>query len=80
MNCLLCKEPILPFDDARDFADGSKVHAECGLRNVLGGIEHLTAPAGHPTGSCYDGSTLSYRESARQAMVWFKEHGEEVRA
>ena len=39
-------------------------------------IEHLTAPPGHPVGSCYEGSTLTYRQSAVAAWAWLQGHKE----
>lgn len=52
--------------------DGSVVdepwHRECAARSIWGGIEHLTAPEGHPVGSCYNGSKLTYRRSA--VLAW----------
>jgi hypothetical protein len=72
--CLLCSDPIEAGDQGSFFADGSPEHRECSLRSVIGGIEHLTAGP-HAVGTCYDGSTLSYRESAIQAWQWVQEHG-----
>lgn len=45
-------------------------HGECLVRDVMGGIEHLAAPPGHPVGSCYEGSTLTFRQSAVAAYEW----------
>lgn len=77
--CPLCEEPILPDEHLYDgTVNGLPTHSECMLRSVVGGIEHLTAPAGHALGSCYDGSNLSYRESSEQAAAWVAEHGIEA--
>jgi hypothetical protein len=76
-SCLLCDDPIVEGDRGSFMFEGGEagwrkrpVHRECSLRSVMGGIEHLTAPPGHPVGSCYEGSTLSYRESALAAWEW----------
>ena len=50
------------------------MHRECALRNVIGGIEHLTAGP-HAPGTCYDDSELTYRESAQQAWDWVQKNG-----
>lgn len=50
------------------------IHGECLVREVMGGIEHLTAPPGHEHGSCYEGSTMTRRESALAAFAWLREH------
>jgi len=81
--CLLCEEAIRAGDRGvfmpyvgKEASGIAPVHAECELRNVLGGIEHLTAPKGHPVGSCYEGSTLTYRQSAVAAWEWLQSHKE----
>ena len=81
--CLFCEEPIAEGDRGvimRWIAEGQwgvrPVHAECELRDVMGGIEHLTAPPDHPVGSCYEGSTLTYRQSAVAAWAWLHEEGD----
>lgn len=77
--CPLCDEPVLDGEAlSRAKANGLPTHYECALRSVTGGIEHLTAPKGHAIGSCYDGSTLTYRESARAASAWVAKHGIEA--
>ena len=78
--CINCEEPIGP-DDQGSFvgvwAKGSSrqapTHKECSLRSVLGGIEHLTAGP-HKEGTCYEGSTLTYRQSALAAWDWLQSH------
>jgi hypothetical protein len=75
--CLECLEAIAPGD--RGSFIGSEhgpapIHAECQLRAVIGGIEHLTAGP-HPVGSCYEGSALTRRASALAAWEWVAEHG-----
>jgi hypothetical protein len=52
------------------------IHGECFIREVVGGIEHLTAPAGHARGSCYEGSTLTRRQSALAAFAWLRATGD----
>lgn len=74
-DCVLCEEPVVEGDQGTLFTTGEPAHRECSLRSVVGGIEHLTAEPGHALGSCYEGSTLTYRESALQAWKWVQEHG-----
>lgn len=80
-ECLLCEEPIR--DDDRGFMvphltgslfEEKPNHRECLARSIFGGIEHLAAPLGHPIGTCYDNSTLSYRESSLQAWEWLQKN------
>jgi hypothetical protein len=71
--CILCSEPIVEGDLWERYATGQPHHWECGLRAVMGGIEHLTAGP-HAVGTCYEGSTLTYRESAKLAALWLRTH------
>lgn len=75
--CALCAEPIAA-DDQGSFigtmTGPAPVHRECSLRSALGGIEHLTAGP-HVVGTCYEGSTLTYRQSALAAWDWIQTHG-----
>lgn len=79
--CADCKEEIMAGDWGSMIPwmldEGSMVkptHGECLVRSVMGGIEHLTAPPDHRPGTCYDGSTLTRRESAVQAYRWLQEN------
>lgn len=82
VECLLCDEKIVEGDrgvfrfaiDEDGWRVDAAIHRECDLRSVTGGIEHLTAGP-HAVGSCYEGSTLSYRQSALQAWEWVMSHG-----
>jgi hypothetical protein len=81
--CGDCKEEIVLGDWGQmipHLTDGGTIiramHGECLARGVFGGIEHLTAPPGHPVGSCYEGSTLTRRQSAIAAYAWLREHPE----
>lgn len=80
-ECILCEEYIV--DGDRGFMvphligtsfEEKPTHRECVARSILGGIEHLTAPTGHPLGSCYDNTTLTYRESSLQAWDWVQKN------
>lgn len=76
-SCLHCQEPIVDGDRGSfiDTMEGpAPVHRECSLRAVLGGIEHLSAEP-HAEGTCYAGTTLSYRESALAAWDWVQRSG-----
>lgn len=73
VRCGLCEEAVVDGDQGEFWADGKPVHRECGFRAVMGGIEHLKAPEGHALGSCYAGSTLTYRQSALQAWDWWQQ-------
>ena len=80
MPCLWCGEEIVAGDrgefigNAEVFGMQSPVHRECALRQVVGGIEHLTAGP-HEVGTCYEGSTLSYRDSSLAAWDWVQRNG-----
>lgn len=83
-DCLLCDEPIVASDRGLMMTGerGGRwsllpIHRECELRSVIGGIEHLTAGP-HAVGSCYEGATLTYRQSALQAWDWVQQHGIEA--
>ena len=55
-------------------------HEECLFHSLMGGIEHLTAPPDHETGSCYENTTLTYRESGRAALRWYNSGQREAQA
>lgn len=79
--CIFCGEPATDDGERLMAWDGEgwvarSAHVECRYRNVMGGIEHLTADPDHEPGSCYEGSTLTYRESGRAAMQWRASHRE----
>lgn len=86
-ECLLCETPIAPDDEWR-FMNAAffvtdnvvdfklqKVHRECGLRDVMGGIGHLVdhdfwcTTLGDPDGG------RTYRQSALEVDAWIREHG-----
>lgn len=76
-ECVLCDEAIQEGDRGSFLgtpAGYRPVHRECSLRSVRGGIEHLTAGP-HKVGTCYIGSTLTYRQSALQAWEWHRANG-----
>lgn len=73
-SCAHCQEPIADTDQGSFIGTmngPAPVHRECSLRAVLGGIEHLSAGP-HAEGTCYEGTTLSYRESALAAWDWIQ--------
>lgn len=80
--CFDCNEPIedgqwgvaMPFGDTTGWREVS-IHGECEFREIMGGIEHLTAPKDHPVGTCYDNSPYTRRQSAVLAFQWWREHG-----
>ena len=80
-ECLFCSEPIAANDCGMlmpAYEGGevhfAPVHRECSFRNVIGGIEHLTAGP-HRVGDCYKGSTLTYRESSLAAWDYLVNQG-----
>ena len=75
--CALCDEAIGPNDRGSFIGSATgpqPLHAECGLKNAIGGIEHLEAGP-HEAGECYAGSALTYRQSALAAWDWVAKHG-----
>jgi hypothetical protein len=80
-ECLLCGEVVQETDERAEGRwfdmDGvsHKVHRECALREVLGGIGHLTdhnywcVVKGDPNGG------VSYRESAKAVDSWVRQNG-----
>lgn len=84
MDCLLCETAIEEGEDYRSMPYVTKqsttlrhVHADCGLRNVVGGIGHLTDHA-YWCGKMGDPDMgLTYRESALAVRRWIDEHGVE---
>jgi hypothetical protein len=92
MKCLLCDTTVTKAqgskrvyvqgynDDGTPNAEERYVHNECGLREVLGGIGHLTDHA-HWCIEMHDpDGGLSYRKSALAVVEWVKEHGVEAAA
>jgi hypothetical protein len=70
-TCILCGEPVTPLDAMVRYAQGP-VHWECGLRSVVGGINHQNGLC-----SCCGGTLppdpegVSKREAARMAaQMW----------
>jgi hypothetical protein len=81
-TCGSCETPVKPGEWGQLVPHVEKrgvtirpIHGECLVRDVMGGIEHLTAPKGHARGSCYEGSTLTRRESSIAAYAWIRDHG-----
>jgi hypothetical protein len=83
MTCVMCGEWIGPSDETVRVATvedhAAQAHRECMLRNVMGGIGHLTdhvlwcVSRGDPDGG------HTYRESALLVDEWVREHGTEER-
>lgn len=79
--CLLCGEEVTSTDERAQGAwmdetgQRRKVHRECALRNVLGGIGHIED---HQTWCREmrdpDGGR-TYRQSAIEVDAWVREHG-----
>lgn len=71
--CPWCEEPVLPGDQLAPWgADNQATHWECGLRSVVGGLNHLNGLC-----SCCGGTAdpdpvgVSRREAARMAaQAW----------
>jgi hypothetical protein len=85
-HCELCGEPIQVFDqgsfigamhgdNGQLYAVMVPVHRECSLRNVLGGIGHLTNHLVWCTDKHDPDGGYSYRESARLVWDWVSDHG-----
>lgn len=82
-ECLLCQVEIakgepsrpMPYIDAERVVHMRHVHDVCGLRDVVGGIGHLTdhkhwcLEMGDPD------MGLSFYESAKLVRAWIDEHG-----
>jgi hypothetical protein len=72
-KCLYCSEPVLESDRIGPYpVNGEPVHWECGLRCVVGGLNHLNGQC-----SCCGGTLppdpegCTRREAARMAaQVW----------
>jgi|GEM_PF-2496806 len=79
--CILCDEHVSASDD---LAEGSwmdqqgrrrRCHRECALRNVIGGIGHLTDHA-YWCGQMNDpDGGQTYRESAKAVDSWVRQNG-----
>lgn len=72
--CFYCNEPVLP-DEALGAFD--RVHRECELRAILGGVNHIRRLC-----TCYGGSAepdppgLTKRQAAREALrAWEQQTG-----
>lgn len=76
MQCASCEELIGENDRGTLFANGEPCHAECGLRDVLGGAGHL-ATEPHRPGGCDPDGGLSRRESALLVWEWVDRMGVE---
>lgn len=72
-DCDMCREPILPEDDALQLPL-MRAHLECHVRSGLGDVAHLEGRCfcytGVPDTDEYD----SYRDSSRAAIAWLVEH------
>jgi len=73
---MLCEEAILPWEDRSP--TNLPMHQECGLREVLGGIGHLTDHAYWCRTVRDPDMGLPYRQSARLVLEWVNEHGVEA--
>lgn len=81
--CVLCGTPYLPSDPDQDISgtvimteEGRRqAHRACLLRNVLGGIGHLTDHATWCIDNQDPDAGLSYRESALKVDDWVAQHG-----
>jgi hypothetical protein len=73
-QCQWCEEPILPGEKVASWGD--PLHWECGLRSVIGGLNHQMGIC-----TCRGGTEepdppdLSRREAAQMAAQFFYEHG-----
>jgi hypothetical protein len=71
-TCPYCGEPIAPTDRLAPGYLNARVHWECGLRAVIGGLNHLTARC-----TCCGGTDppdpagMTAREAARAAAEWW---------
>lgn len=72
--CVLCEEEIAAGDRGTLYGSGEPCHAECGLREVIGGAGHLVAEV-HDPGSCDPDGGLSRRRSALLVWKWIDEMG-----
>jgi hypothetical protein len=67
--CMFCEEPFEEGDSGWVYASGQPTHTECGLRSVLGGVNHQLGLC-----SCCGGTLppdppgLSRREAAQAAL------------
>lgn len=72
--CMLCDEPLLAHEPLAPMH--ARAHWECGLRAIVGGLNHLKGIC-----SCCGGSEppdppgLSRREAARAAARYWKAQG-----
>lgn len=75
--CIHCEEPIEAEDSGWLYANGPATHAECGVRSVIGGVNHQLGRC-----SCQGGDQppdppgLSRREAARAATKLFMNRGQ----
>lgn len=74
--CGFCAETVADGDRGTFFLTGEPCHAECSLREVLGGAGHLAAEP-HAAGACdFDGG-LTRRRSALLVSEWVGRMGVE---
>ena len=81
-DCAYCTVPIGPDDQGSliwwlDEASAYQVpvHKECSLREVLGGIGHLTNHLRWCVGEHDPDAGLTRRESSLKVWAWVSEHG-----
>lgn len=75
--CMYCDEPFEPGDSGFLYCNGPAVHLECGMRQVVGGVNHqlgLCTCCGGTLGT--DPPGLTPREAARAAWKLFQTKGQ----
>ena len=76
--CALCQEPVAPGEQTRPIGTPqgmAKMHQECGLREVTGGIGHLIAHEHWCLEKHDPDAGLTYRQSAKLAWAYFQTVG-----
>lgn len=81
-KCLACDTPVTEGQQWKPMkyvtmtsVEDRKVHVECGLREVMGGIGHLTNHAYWCKEMHDPDGGLSYRASALAVWGWIKDNG-----
>lgn len=74
-TCLYCDEPVLPGDPVAPLSNVT-AHWECGLRSVVGGLNHLNGLCTCCGGTLLpDPEGMTRREAAKvAAQAWVARH------